>query len=167
MSLLWLQETQWFYSVKYQTCVHWPYYVGTVPFPLHIGDHTSCIESNNIIKFAGGPSFHFELFTSHTAGKHTRGQQYWTHFASRRSTTEVNCPEFLIKQMSAVLELKEDGGRHLKVGKGMPSEGALLCEGCVDGVWWLKQKMVKTDDMWPPAVFTKSPDLLLSLSTFP
>ena len=40
------QETRWFYGVKYQTCVHWPYYVGTVPFPLHIGGHTSCIESN-------------------------------------------------------------------------------------------------------------------------
>ena len=51
-----------------------------------------------------------------------------------------SCPEFLVEQMSAVLKLKDssnfwDGGRQLKVGKGTPSEGASLYEGCVDGVW--------------------------------
>ena len=45
-----------------------------------------------------------------------------------------------MEQMLAVLELKDlssfwDDGRQLKVGKGTPSEGTLLCEGCVDGIW--------------------------------
>ena len=51
-----------------------------------------------------------------------------------------SCSEFLVEQMSDVLELKDpstvwDDGRQLEVEKEMLSEGAPLCEGCVDGIW--------------------------------
>ena len=95
-------------------------------------------EINNI-RFAGGPSFHFELFASRVAGEHFRGQQYWTSFAFCQSTTKV-AGSFSSSRCQFVLELKEpsifwDDVRQLKVGKeGTPFEGPPLCEGCAAGI---------------------------------
>ena len=62
---------------------------------------------NNIITFAGGPPYHFELFASRIDGEHIRA---WSTISDTFCISPIHSgshPEFLVEQISAVLELKD------------------------------------------------------------